>query len=489
MKLATLRARVTLWSVGVVTIALALFAAGAAWSLRQELIENLDKDIKAEAHDFFIAIKQHRVDWRDQRSVEAFFDQSKRLRYLEIRNDAGQVFYRSPELEKGPAFLMPGTPKLQNIAWNGRALRFGVFHQDGIVLCIGGETTEITETVAQLLVAYIAVLPVVIVAVGFGAWWVARRAVAPVQAIAAQAETISASDLHHRLPAPSSQDEIAHLTSVLNGMFDRLQRSFDQVTRFTSDASHELRTPLALMRAEAESALNARNSTPDQRELCANVIKQCLELSHIVDGLLFLSRADNHRLALEQETVDLTSLVRELREDAEILALPLNLTIQCDLPPELRVRGDRRLLSRALMNLIDNAIKYNRAGGTVVISALVHREAAVLTIRNNGDGIFGEAKEKVFDRFYRGGSLSGDVAAGHGLGLSIAREIARAHRGDVKLVRSDHKWTEFCIMLPIENESESTRSKTSSAVSVTQTCCDVLPHGRPTYLDPASTGK
>jgi len=476
MKIATLRARVTLWSVGVVTIALALFAAGAAWSLRQELIENLDKDIKAEAHDFFIALEQQRVDWRDRRSVEAFFDQSKRLRYLEIRNDAGHVFYRSQELEKGPAFLMPGTPKLQNIAWNGRALRFGVFHQDGIVLGIGGETKEITETVAQLLVAYVVVLPMVIVAVGFGAWWVARRAVAPVQAIAAQAETISASDLHQRLRAPSSQDEIAHLTSVLNGMFDRLQRSFDQVTRFTSDASHELRTPLALMRAEAESALNARNSAPDQRELCANIIKQCLELSHIVDGLLFLSRADNRHLALEQETVDLTSLVRELREDAEILALPLNLTLQCDLLSELRVRGDRRLLSRALMNLIDNAIKYNRAGGVVIISALGHRETAVLTIRNNGDGIFGKAKEKVFDRFYRGDSLSGDVAAGHGLGLSIAREIARAHNGDVTLLRSDRQWTEFCMTLPIASDSERMQGRTSQKPIVRQTYPDAMPH-------------
>jgi len=476
MKIATLRARVTLWAVGVVSVALVVFAAGAAWSLKQELVENLDKDIKAEAHDFFIALKQQRVNWRDQQSVEAFFNQSKRLRYLEIRNDAGHMFYRSQELEKGPPFLMPGTPKLQNIAWNGRALRFGVFHQDGIVLGIGGETKEITETVAQLLVAYIAVLPVVIVAVGFGAWWVARRAVAPVQAIAAQAETISASDLHQRLPAPSSQDEIAHLTSVLNGMFDRLQRSFDQVTRFTSDASHELRTPLALMRAEAESALNARNSAPDQRELCANVIKQCLELSHIVDGLLFLSRADNRHLALEQETVDLTSLVRELREDAEILALPLNLTLQCDLPSELRVRGDRRLLSRALMNLIDNAIKYNRAGGAVVISALVHRETAVLTIRNNGDGIFGEAKEKVFDRFYRGDSLSGEVAAGHGLGLSIAREIARAHNGDVTLLRSDRQWTEFCMTLPIASDSERMQGRTFENQIVRQTYPDAMPH-------------
>jgi len=475
MKIATLRARVTLWAVGVVSVALVVFATGAAWSLRQELVENLDKDIKAEAQGFFSALQQQRVDWGNRRRVEAFFDQSKRLRYIGIRNDAGQVLYRSRELEKGPAFLMAETPK-QNIAWNGRALRFGVFHQDGIILVIGGETKEITETVEQLLLAYVVVLPMVIVAAGFGAWWIARRAVAPVEAIAAQAETISASDLHQRLPAPSSQDEIAHLTSVLNGMFDRLQRSFDQVTRFTSDASHELKTPLALMRAEAESELNDLNANSDQRQLCASIIKQCLELSQIIDGLLFLSRADNRRLALEQETVDLTSLVRELREDAEILALPLNLTLQCDLPSELRVRGDRRLLSRALMNLIDNAIKYNRAGGAVVISALVHRETAVLTIRNNGDGIFGEAKEKVFDRFYRGDSLSGDVAAGHGLGLSIAREIARAHNGDVTLLRSDRQWTEFCMTLPIASDSERMQGRTSKNPSVRQTYPDAMPH-------------
>jgi len=475
MKIATLRARVTLWAVGVVSVALVVFATGAAWSLRQELVENLDKDIKAEAQGFFSALQQQRVDWGNRRRVEAFFDQSKRLRYIGIRNDAGQVLYRSRELEKGPAFLMAETPK-QNIAWNGRALRFGVFHQDGIILVIGGETKEITETVEQLLLAYVVVLPMVIVAAGFGAWWIARRAVAPVEAIAAQAETISASDLHQRLPAPSSQDEIAHLTSVLNGMFDRLQRSFDQVTRFTSDASHELKTPLALMRAEAESELNDLNANSDQRQLCASIIKQCLELSQIIDGLLFLSRADNRRLALEQETVDLTSLVRELREDAEILALPLNLTLQCDLPSELRVRGDRRLLSRALMNLIDNAIKYNRAGGAVVISALVHRETAVLTIRNNGDGIFGEAKEKVFDRFYRGDSLSGDVAAGHGLGLSIAREIARAHNGDVTLLRSDRQWTEFCMTLPIASDSERMQGRTSKNPIVRQTYPDAMPH-------------
>src|SRR5438094_10592152 len=107
MKLATLRARVTLWSVAVVSIALALFAIGAAWSLRQELFENLDKDIKMEARDFFIAVKQQPVDWQDRRSVEALFDQSTRLRYLEVRNEAGNIVYRAQDLERRPAVRTP----------------------------------------------------------------------------------------------------------------------------------------------------------------------------------------------------------------------------------------------------------------------------------------------------------------------------------------------------------------------------------------------
>jgi signal transduction histidine kinase len=251
------------------------------------------------------------------------------------------------------------------------------------------------------------------------------------------------------MPPPPTPDEIGHLTKVLNEMFDRLQGSFEQVTRFTSDASHELKMPLALIRAEVETALDSPDLTPSQHELLSHLIDQCTQLAQIVDGLLFLSRADDRRLAIEQKPVDLIALVRELIEDAEILAAPSAITLKCKMPAELVVFGDIRLLRRAVMNLIDNAIKYNTSAGTVILSAVTNGANAIFNVRNTGTGLPPEARRQVFHRFYRSDLSHNKQIAGHGLGLSIAREIARAHGGDLTLVRSDSHWTEFSLVLPI----------------------------------------
>ncbi len=448
MKVKTLRGKVTLWSVSVVTAALVLFGAGAAWNLRDEMTENLGNEIKTEAHDFFKGVKEQGVDWRNPKSVEALFDQAKRFHYVEIHDASGRLLYRSPNLGNQNVFPKKPQKKLSECSWNGRVLRFGVFENGGIILALGKDTEETSETLAQLGSAYLFALPLVVIAVGIGSWWIAQRALAPVKAIAARAEKISASDLHQRIPEPSAQEEIAHLTRVLNAMFDRLQGSFEQITRFTSDASHELKMPLALMRAQVEMAIASSGLAPAQRELLADLIEQCTQLSQIVDGLLFLSRADDHHLALEQTSVDVVAMVRELIEDAEILAAQSTVSLECKLPAELVVPGDLRLLRRAVMNLIDNAIKYNVPGGSVVLSASLNDANALLRVGNTGVGVPPGSRDRIFHRFYRSDLPHNQVAPGHGLGLSIAREIARAHGGDVTLVKSDSRWTEFCLVLP-----------------------------------------
>ncbi|MEP6811135.1 MAG: ATP-binding protein [Chthoniobacterales bacterium] len=466
MKIRSLRARVALWTVIMVCGVLVLFGAGAAWNLRKELIKGLDLEIGIEGRDLIAEIEEQHSDWTQQTNAAAFFAQeSKNIDYLEVHNAAGQTLYRSSNLEETTAFPARDLDGPYNVRVDDQRIRFRVFQTGPIRFALGKDSIRVRQTLAGLASAYFFTLPLVLLAVGGGAWWIARRAAAPVKTIAAQAEKISASALHQRLPPPEAEDEIGHLTLVLNQMFDRLERSFDQVTRFTSDASHELKTPMTLMRAELETALASDESHPAQRELLSRLLEQCFQLTQIVDGLLFLSRADDRRLALDARPVDLVPLLQELREDAEILTARAGLALDLHLPEELLVPGDARLLRRAAMNLIDNAIKYNQRGGSVVIKAEREGRTALLTFRNTGPVISGAERDKIFERFFRSDGSHNKETSGHGLGLSITREIAHAHQGEVTLARSDSEWTEFWFRLPIASNGASPRSPDNSVPS------------------------
>jgi signal transduction histidine kinase len=462
MTVRTLRARVALWTVAVVSGTLILFGGGAAWNLRKELLKNLDAELAVDGRDLLSEIEERHGDWSRRKSGPAFLkEESNPFDYVEVQDDAGRVLYRSANLGNQEVFRAQNGNQPSEVSSGDRSLRFRVFAAGGIRLILGKDLASVNQPLGELASAYL-LTPLALIAVGAGAWWIAHRVVTPLKAIARQAEKISASDLHQRLATPISQDSIGHLTVVLNEMFDRLERSFEQVRRFTSDASHELKTPIALMRAQLETTLGSEAITPPQRELFSDLIEQCSQLSQIVDGLLFFSRTDDRRLAIEQGPVDLVALVHELCEDAEILAAQARLTLRCQLPTQLVVIGDARLLRRAVMNLLANAIKYNRAAGIVVLTASTDGKNAVLAVRNTGPSIPLAAHAKVFERFYRSDFSHSKEKGGHGLGLSIAREIARAHRGDVSLLRSDTQWTEFCVVLPIDGVSTTVPPQTTS---------------------------
>ncbi|MGI8821418.1 MAG: ATP-binding protein [Chthoniobacterales bacterium] len=446
----SLRARLALWTVAVVSGALILFGAGAALALRQKLIANADQQITTDARDFFDELGEQHPDWSDRRSIEAFLaEETTRFDFVEVHDDAGHLLYRTPRLGDDAIWHQNQTGRIHSVTTaNGQKIRVGTFTNGGAEFALGKDLHELNETITSLVESYLIILPLVAIAVGAGAWWIARRAAGPVEAIAASAARISASDFHQRIPVPDSNDEIAQLAVVLNQTFERLQRSFEQVTRFTSDASHELKTPLALMRAQLESAQRTEANLADG-EVFSELLEQSTHLSQIIDSLLLLSRADDRQLALEQEPVDLVALLEELREDAEILATRLNLSVEFNLPTGLLLVGDVRFLRRAVMNLLDNAIKFNRQNGRVVVSASSNGTRGVLTFRNTGSPVPAAVHDKIFQRFYRDDPTARERPAGHGLGLSIAREIVRAHRGEIILMRSDHDWTEFSIVLPV----------------------------------------
>ena len=289
-------------------------------------------------------------------------------------------------------------------------------------------------------------LPAVIV-LGAGSWWLVRRALAPLDRLTEAAARIHAGSLRERLPGGEAADEVGRLAVAFNGVMARLDNSFGQVKDFTLHASHELKTPLAILQNELETALGDPAATATLREMFVSQLDEVQRLTKIVDGLAFLARVDTGQLRIAQEPVRLDELVRDSFADAEILAQAAGLTVTLDRCDETTVRGDRHRLRQLLLNLVDNAIKYNRAHGAVTFALTRQAGAVILRIANTGAGIPPEALPRVFDRLFRGDAAHGRDGDGCGLGLSIARSIVTAHGGEIGIASEPGRETAVTVRL------------------------------------------
>jgi heavy metal sensor kinase len=310
-------------------------------------------------------------------------------------------------------------------------------------------TEEANELLSELAAAYLTALPLAALVAAFGVWWITRKALRPLKDVADAAEQIHSKALHQRLPQPPGQDEVGRLVRVLNGAFNRLERSFAQATRFSSDASHELKTPLTIMRGEIESALRSQLKIPEIEKLLVDLLNQTQRLSSITDKLLLLSRADAGALVLKKEPVEFSAMCRDLVEDAEILGLRRKIKTQADISPAVIVSADQSYVRQALLNLLDNAIKYNIESGYISISLTKSNSLALFRITNTGKEITQEHETAIFERFYRADPSRTAEVEGSGLGLSISREIALAHGGQIWLERLEPHRTAFILALPI----------------------------------------
>jgi heavy metal sensor kinase len=308
---------------------------------------------------------------------------------------------------------------------------------------------ETAELIYDLTSAYAAALGVAVLVAALGVWWFTRKALQPLQEVASAAEQIDARALSRRLPEPRTQDEVGRLVQVLNHSFDRLERGFEQATRFSSDASHELKTPLTIMRGEIESALKEEVNNPQIQSLLDSLLAETQCLCDIVEKLLLLSRADAGTLTLTKGILDFSVICHEFVEDAEILARPKRITMESEISPDVEVLGDESYLRRVLLNLLDNAIKYNVVGGSLSISLKKSDGLAVLRIANLGPGIPKEHEARVFERFYRADPSRSSDISGSGLGLSICREIVAAHGGQMWLDQPGSGWTVFFVTLQL----------------------------------------
>ena len=256
-------------------------------------------------------------------------------------------------------------------------------------------------------------------------------------------------DLGERLPRTGNGDELDRLTEVFNAMTARLDGSFQRIREFTLHASHELKTPLTVMHGELETALQEQTLPAPERERLLSQLDEVQRLSKIVDGLTLLTKADAGQISLKLEPLQLDELVRDAFADALILAKPSDVQVNLAACEPIAMRGDRHRLRQLLLNLTDNAIKYNQPKGTVNIA--LHRAggAAEVTIANTGKGIPPELLPRVFDRFFRGDPAHSSAVDGCGLGLSIAQWIVSAHNGTIKIESVPGHPTTVTVRLPM----------------------------------------
>jgi len=300
------------------------------------------------------------------------------------------------------------------------------------------------SSLAEILMT---VVPLTLLVAGIGGWFLARQSLAPVIAMAEQARRIGVSDVHGRLPVANPRDELGQLAATFNELLSRLGAALVQQRQFMADASHELRTPVATARTAASVALQRPHRAEDEyRDTLAIIEQQTTRLSHIVDDMFLLARADAGNFPVRKTPLYLDELVDEVVRAARVLAGPRQVEIRLETPPGLAMTGDEELIRRMVGNVIGNAVRYSPAGRAVQVRVLEAGGHFEIAVHDAGPGIPLAAQPHVFERFFRADSARSHAnLSGAGLGLPLARWIAQAHGGDVTLLRSSDQGTTFVI--------------------------------------------
>jgi two-component system, OmpR family, sensor kinase len=279
-----------------------------------------------------------------------------------------------------------------------------------------------------------------------GGWWLASRAIRPIEDISSTAAKISGGDLAQRIDVSETESELGRLASVLNSTFARLDAAFSQQQQFTSDAAHELRTPVSVMLTQTQTALNRERSAAEYRETVESCQRAAQRMRRLIESLLELARLDAGQQPMKHARFDLAQTARDCVALIEPLATARHVKISCDLPP-LECIGDSERLSQVITNLLTNAITYNKENGEVRVEGETKDASVILRVSDTGLGISAEDLPRVFDRFYRADNSR--TSGNTGLGLAISKAIVEAHSGQIEVTSQPNAGTVFTIRLPL----------------------------------------
>lgn len=315
-------------------------------------------------------------------------------------------------------------------------------------VAIGVSLQAVNQQLATIQNIFLVTIPVTFILITFGAWFISGRTLRPIRELTGAIQQVTVQGLNQRVPFNTIDIEFVELIKVFNQMLERLERSFLQASRFSADAAHELKTPLTILQGELEQTLQQVETGSEVQQHLSNLLEEVRRLSGIVRKLLLLSLADAGQMSLYLIDVDIYKLLMEMVEDIELLAP--HLTVQTHiLNNKLQVKADRDLLVQVLQNLLSNAIKYNLENGWIKISTETTQTNLRITITNASKNIPLSERTRIFDRFYRADPARTRKVEGIGLGLSLAREIMRAHHGALILEETADGQTAFTLTLPL----------------------------------------
>lgn len=455
----SVRARLALWFALGLLLVVSAYAAAVLAQVRDDLYEALDSQLEGD-----VALV---TGWLRQAPAAdppglamPMMSSSERtggeLPWLETWSGDGRRLSLAgprPELPPMRGALAPGKAQASSVRLSdGRRVRALVTRATigdrTIVVRVGRSEQAAQHELQEFTAALVFSLPLAFVIAAGAGYWLAGRALAPVSEMTARARRITAEHLGDRLPVEDPRDEFGQLATVINDALARLEHSFDTLRRFTADASHELRTPLTAIRSVGEIGLRERRSEADYREIVGSLLEEAERLTTLVDGLLMLSRADAGRIALRPIAVDLRELAQEVVADFGVLAEEKHQRLLVDGETAVLASADRGTLRQALINLVDNAIKYSPDERTIVLRVVRRDSEAVIEVADDGPGIEPSHLPRIFDRFYRVDEARSRAAGGAGLGLSLARWAVEANGGRLTVESSPGRGSVFSIVLP-----------------------------------------
>jgi len=315
------------------------------------------------------------------------------------------------------------------------------------VLVVAESLDDVDDSVHRVLILLLVASAVGLGLVSLGGWWIARKALEPVERMTTRADRIGIDDLSQRIAVPRAQDEVGHLGRTLNAMLDRLEEGVDVRQRLVADASHELRAPLTAMRSELEVSLRHDSLEPQAQGVLTSVRDEVVRMGRIVDNLLTLARVDEGGLELLRAPEDLRALAEQTVRSYSASAAAADVTLEV-VGNGVSASVDRDRLSQVLGNLIDNALRFSLAGGEVRLSVCDEDGGAQVTVTGEGPGVPAEARERIFKRFSREDVARGRTG-GAGLGLAICREIVDAHGGRIRVEDGEPRGSAFVVWLPL----------------------------------------